>query len=120
MASILLVDDDPGFLELANMLLESAGHVVTKAPDGEDALEHLDSGSFELMITDIIMPKVEGIELIIKCRGGNPDLPILALSASKWETGNYLDNAKILGATSVMAKPIDPERFLDAVKQLLK
>ena len=68
MANILLVDDDQAILDIVGLWLENEGHTVVKAHDGEIALSSLDDKKFDVMITDIIMPKTEGIELIREIR----------------------------------------------------
>ncbi|MEK9677642.1 MAG: response regulator [Rhodospirillaceae bacterium] len=61
MPRILLVDDDQNFFEIVQALLEADGHEVTPAEDGEQALTALENAEFDLMITDIIMPKIEAL-----------------------------------------------------------
>jgi CheY-like chemotaxis protein len=119
MPRILLVDDDQNFVEIAQALLEAGGHQVTPAEDGEQALAALENTEFDLMITDIIMPKIEGIELIRKAKAGYPDLCIMAISARDKHSPIHLENAKNFGADDVMAKPIDPAGFMQAVAGLV-
>ncbi|PID30362.1 MAG: hypothetical protein CR982_01190 [Candidatus Cloacimonadota bacterium] len=80
MKNILVVDDDPGMRVLLFELFDDIGYFVTKAEDGIDALEKLGEKKFDLMITDINMPNMGGVELVSRCRSLYPNLPILAIT----------------------------------------
>jgi len=119
MPRILLVDDDTNFVEIAQALLEAGGHEVTPAKDGEQALAAMENAEFDLMITDIIMPKIEGIELIRKSKAIYPSMGILAISARDKHSPIHLTNAKNFGADEVMPKPIDPAGFIQTISELV-
>lgn len=119
MAKVLIVDDDQAILDIVEIWLEGEGHSVQKALDGDAALEQSDAEDFDLMITDIIMPKTEGIQLIIKIRKKHENMRIIAISGGKNKEGNYLDAAKKLGADSILSKPLEQTSFVNAVNDLL-
>ncbi len=79
-ARILLVDDNKSGLAARKTVLEELGHRTATATNGEDALEQLAQITFDLIVTDYRMPKMDGIELIRRARGVCPDLPVIMLS----------------------------------------
>ena len=80
MARILVIDDDPPLRKLTAIMLTRAGHDVDTARDGEEGTSFLEAGAYDLLITDLIMPNKEGIELIMECHRNMPGLPIIAVS----------------------------------------
>ena len=119
MANVLLVDDDQAILDIVGLWLENEGHTVVKAHDGEIALSSLDDKKFDVMITDIIMPKTEGIELIREIRRKRKKMGIVAISAGGKHGANYLNAAKSMGANTVISKPLEQEIIVSAVADLL-
>jgi len=83
MKKILVVDDNLMMRKLIVNLFRNEGYAFEEASDGIEALELIDREAFDLVITDIIMPKMEGIEFIIQARKKFPDLKIIAISGSK-------------------------------------
>jgi len=116
MANILLVDDDQFIRVHLGKVLESAGYVVTYATDGEAGLRAFDEGQFDLVITDLEMPKSNGLRLIREIRDIEPDIAVIAVSGKSPE---HLLLAQDYGATKVLAKPIKAERILYAVQAAL-
>ena len=86
-AQILVVDDDPSVREILGMLLMSAGYEVATADNGISAVSHLKSAIPDLLVTDLDMPQMSGVELISHVRSQHPTLPIVAMS------GNYQGDA---------------------------
>ena len=119
MANVLVVDDDQAILGVIEFWLSREGHSIYKAPDGEAALDQLSIEKFDLMVTDIIMPKTEGIQLIIEIRKTYENMNIIAISSVRKEAGNYLDAAKKLGANTILSKPLEQASFVSAVNALL-
>lgn len=107
MARILLVEDDPLVSKSLCMAMESKGHVVVTAENGDVGMRTFAEGGFDLVVTDIIMPDKEGIGLIIEIRRLSPDVKIVAISGGG-RTGNldFLTMARSLGATAILRKPI--------------
>jgi DNA-binding response OmpR family regulator len=122
MARILVIDDDEFVRSFVVRALERDGHEVKTAPEGEAGLELHRSASFDLLITDILMPGMEGIELIVALREENPGTPILAISGGGGVTGasGPLQDAQLLGADASLAKPFEVEALQRVVNGLLE
>lgn len=120
MASILLIDDDDAFCSVTAEILRQAGHTVNIARDGRTGLEHHRAKPHDLIITDIVMPTMEGLELIADLRHEAPRPRIIAISGnSNFSKPLYLPTARQLGAQCALAKPIHPDKLLEAVAAVL-
>jgi two-component system, chemotaxis family, chemotaxis protein CheY len=118
---LLVVDDDPEIRSTLKKLLELSGHQVELAASGREALQRLSEGGIELMITDIVMPDMDGLENLKTARSELPDLPIIAMSGGgSLKTENYLRLAQAFGARKVLQKPFDTQDLLKAVSELLE
>lgn len=101
------------------LLLQQAGHRVAEAGDGVAALRYLQKNSVEVVVTDVVMPDLDGLELIMKVRKDHPGLKILAVSGAGREgPGLYLNLAERFGADAVLLKPFAPERLIAEVGRL--
>lgn len=118
MAEILVIDDEPQMRRLIARILHGAGHTVHEANNGEEGIELFRRMRPVLVITDIVMPDVEGIEVIRALRQEAPTIPILAISGSGHPV--YLRAATGLGATTALAKPFRADELLSVVGQLLQ
>ncbi len=112
MARVLIAEDDQEDRIILGRILEGAGHHVYLTSDGEQALKvHLKRG-IDVVVTDLQMPKIHGLELIMKLRTLYPEAGIIAVSA----TGPLqLDMAEAVGATVTLSKPVDPDELVEAV-----
>lgn len=120
MAHILLVEDEPMLRRTLRAILEKAGHAVEEAADGEQAIEMFAATGAELIITDIVMPNKEGVELIRELRGIDAHVPIIAMSGGGATGGDlFLRLAGLLGATTTLPKPIRQATLLEAVGKSL-
>jgi CheY-like chemotaxis protein len=120
MAKILVIDDDAQVREMMSLVLTREGHTVTEAVDGEDGLRSTRSSSFEVVVTDIVMPNKEGLETIVELRRNMPGVKIIAISGGgRIAPTDYLSIAKRLGADRVFAKPVERRALLDAVSELV-
>lgn len=117
MAEILAIDDDAGMRNMLVRVLGASGHSVRAAADGDKGLALFREARPELVIIDIVMPKMEGIEAIRRLRQSAPALPILAISGSGQY--GYLRFATELGATASLEKPFGSEALLSLVSSLL-
>lgn len=119
MTKILLVDDDAGVRRTLGLHLTRRGHAVRQAVDGKDALEQIEGEPPDLLLTDLVMPEHEGVELITKVRRRWPDLPIIAMSGGgRVNTpGSYLSIAEALGARPLV-KPFALAELDEAIEQL--
>ncbi len=114
--SILVADDEPDLRELIQLTLEAAGHRVVTAADGRKASDALQREKFDLVITDVLMPERDGIELIREVRAKYPGLRIIVMTAGgQIARGDYLLVAKHLGAHVALAKPFKGQQIVDAV-----
>ena len=118
-ARILLIDDEEGVRSTARLILESAGHEVTEAEDGARGLALFQAGSFDLVITDLYMPRKEGIETIQDLVALGAKVPILAMSGAGGEDGGALVDAQLLGARATLSKPFTATELREAVDELL-
>jgi YesN/AraC family two-component response regulator len=120
MAKILVIDDEPSIAIMLKKMLEKAGHEIEIALNGNEGLNLVDKFQPELLITDIVMPEKEGLELIFDLRKKKPELKIIAISGGgRFQFGGYLNSAKHLGADRVFQKPLDHKEFIQAVSDLL-
>lgn len=117
---IVLVDDDTALRTALMTILQRAGHGVHGCTDGEDALRYIERHPVRLVITDLIMPHVEGIEMIVRLRKLRPRLRVIAMSGGgRLRPETFLDAAKSLGAWRVMTKPFSTPLFLETVQEAL-
>jgi YesN/AraC family two-component response regulator len=120
MANILLVDDEPLVIESLSNAITRKGHTVVTAANGVQGMEKFSEGKFDLVITDIIMPDKEGIELIMEMRRHCPGVKIVAISGGG-RTGNveFLKMATKLGAVASLKKPIRLAEFYKVLSESL-
>jgi CheY-like chemotaxis protein len=119
MATILLIDDEAEVRMLFQIVLEGAGHHVLTAESGPDGLRLLQHKEVDLILVDIFMPEMDGLEIIQLLHKSRPACKIIAMSGDSWEW-NYLDTAKHLGAHNTLKKPLNPQELLEAVSFQLK
>jgi len=117
MAEILLIDDDAQMRRVVARILREAGHSVHEAANGTEGLALFRRVRSDLVVSDIVMPETEGIELIRTLRQEAPALPILAVSGSP--TALYLQAATKLGASAALRKPFAADKLLAMVNTLL-
>ena len=120
MARILVVDDAEFLRIVFRRNLESAGHEVTEADNGVEAIAAQNAQPFDLVITDIVMPQKEGVETIIELRRAYPSLKIIAISSGgPSRNPDYLKLAEQFGADIVLSKPIPKDVLLEQVDACL-
>ena len=119
MANILTVDDSASMRQMVAFTLQSAGHDVAQASDGVDALQQAKDGNFNLIITDVNMPNMDGITLTRELRllKQYKYIPILTLTT---EAGTEKKaQGKAAGATGWIVKPFNPAQLLSTIKKVL-
>ncbi|MGI5177692.1 response regulator [Dactylosporangium sp. CA-152071] len=118
-ATVLVAEDDPDIRELFTMALESAGASVVAVTSGGEALEALRKDRFDLLVTDMWMPNISGLDLCKALRAdpATAKLPILMLSAYGRMRGR--EEAMMVGATEYMTKPIRPSVLVGKADALL-
>jgi DNA-binding response OmpR family regulator len=121
MARILLIEDDNEVRTMLRLTLIHFGHNVIEARNGKEGLELFKRANADLVITDIVMPEKEGLEVLIKLRAKQvPLVKIIAISGGgQQKAAEYLRLAKLMGAARVLAKPFSNEALLAAIDELL-
>ncbi len=121
MATILLVDDEDLLREGVREILEMSDHTVIEAGDGQQALEQFAVNNVDLVITDVVMPNMDGVDFVTKLRELFPEVPILTISGgSRVVSARFgLDSALLSGANASLTKPFNAKQLLEKVSQLL-
>ena len=118
MFKILVVDDDKNTLLLLSSVLENAHYEVVTATNGVEALEVIDREHIDLVVLDIMMPKMDGYEFTKELRAADNNLPILMVSAKQLPADKH--KGFLVGTDDYMIKPIDEEEMLLRIKALLR
>jgi DNA-binding NtrC family response regulator len=121
MARILAIDDDGAVCATVGVILERAGHQAVTAQDGRRGLKQLEADQFDLLLVDIFMPEMDGLETIRVVRKSRPKLPIIVMSGSieRAKMPDYLSFATKLGAIESLLKPFKPAALVDIVDRCL-
>jgi YesN/AraC family two-component response regulator len=120
MAKLLLIDDEPMLRSALRRALELHGHVVTEAGDGKEGLARFNPAVHEAIITDIVMPEMEGLGLLMEVRKRCPSAKVIVMSGGgAFKVGNYLQTAKLLGADAVLSKPFSCDEFVASLNEVL-
>lgn len=118
MFHILVVDDDKNTRLLFRAVLENAGYTVSTAVNGEDALKVMDQVHIDLVVLDVMMPKMDGYELTKLLRESNQNLPILMVSAKQLPIDKH--KGFEVGTDDYITKPVDDEEMILRIKALLR
>lgn len=120
MVKVLLVDDDELVRRVVRTFLERAGHQVAEAGNGVEGLEVFASEQPDIVLTDILMPRMNGLEMIVELRRLRPQIRVIAMtgSAHDGDADAMLLLARDLGASKTFRKPLDMTSLLGAVEQL--
>lgn len=120
MAKILIIDDEDPLRELLAELLEEAGHDVTQSADGRISGDADLISTMDVVVTDIMMPESDGIEVIRAVKSSNPSARVIAMSGGgRTVSMDMLPVARQLGADTVLYKPFKPSDFLDSIETML-
>jgi len=119
MASILAVDDSASMRQMVSFTLRGAGHDVQEAGDGVEALKIANQKKFDLVLSDVNMPNMNGIELVKELRqlADYKFVPVLMLTTES--AGDMKAQGKQAGATGWIVKPFNPEQLLSTIKRVL-
>lgn len=115
---ILLVDDEPNIIELAQLYLEREGYRTVSAADGQAALDAVDKHRPDLIVLDIMLPEIDGLEVCRKLRGKKDPVAILMLTARDEDIDKILGLE--LGADDYLTKPFNPRELVSRVKAILR
>ncbi len=118
--SLLIVDDSASMRQMVTFTLKDAGYDVVAANNGKDALTKLDGVRISMVITDLNMPEMDGIELIrqLRSRPGFKFTPIVMLTTESQESKKLA--GKQAGASGWIVKPFKPEQLVDTVRKFIK
>jgi PAS domain S-box-containing protein len=109
---ILVADDDAGISCTLKEMLEADGCEVETAENGEQALEALETSHFDLLLSDVVMPRMDGHELYLRVRKSYPDLPVLMMTAFHYDKDHIIKRSRMEGLEGVIfKKPVDPDRL---------
>ena len=116
MARVLVVEDEQTDRVILAGIIEGMGHSVYFAPDGEQAFKTYMRMSIDVVVTDLLMPRIDGIEFIVALRTLFPDAPVIAVSS---KGPDLLAAAISKGANAALSKPIDPPELAGAIHRVL-
>ncbi len=116
MAQILLAEDDDGMRTFLASALKRAGHEVAPVADGHQALRQLESATFDLLIADIVMPGIDGIELARRAMRSHPDLKVLFITGF---AAVAMNAQREIASTKVLSKPFHLRELVDNVERIL-
>ena len=119
MTAILTVDDSASIRQAIKIALSSEGYDVTEAGDGAEGLSKAGAGNFDLIITDLNMPVMDGLTMIrqLRAKPAHAGVPILFLTTESAD--DIKSQAKAAGATGWLTKPFNPELLVRVVKKVL-
>ena len=113
---VLLIDDEAMVRKIVRKMLERQGHVVAEAENGRIGLAKLREYSFDLVVTDVVMPEIEGLEVLTKVRQDQPSLPVVVMSGTGHALAlRSLEIASKLGTTAVLQKPFASDALAQAI-----
>jgi two-component system OmpR family response regulator len=118
LATILVVDDEPSIRSLLSRFLTKAGYRVSESTDGRDALEQLRQSKVDLLILDIVMPGMDGLEVLRALRRDVAGLKVIVMSGAF--DGRFLRTAEMLGARATLQKPMKLSLVLETVRTVLE
>jgi len=117
---ILIVDDDDMMREFIIELLNVNDFTTTEADNGKTGLKSFRENAPDLVVTDIIMPEMEGISFIRELRNINKDIPIIAMTGNvHGRMDEFLEISEKIGADAVLRKPVKNEELLNAINSLI-
>lgn len=117
--SILVIDDSSAIRQSVSFILEQAGYSVVEAADGQLGLQQAGAAAFDLILTDVNMPNMDGITFVRKVRElpSHKFTPVVVLTTES--QGSKMEEGKSAGATGWIVKPFDSEKLLGVVKKLI-
>ncbi|MDP6976975.1 MAG: response regulator [Myxococcota bacterium] len=117
---ILVVDDDTGICHSLQEILVNSGCTVETANDGVEAMECVAAGEFDLLLTDVVMPRMDGHELYLTLKEQRPDLPVLMMTAFHYDKDHIIKRSRMKGLEGVIfKKPLDPDRLREVICETL-
>ena len=118
-ASILTVDDSASIRLTTRVALSNAGYQITEAVDGMDGIAKLNGGQFDLIVTDLNMPNMDGLTMIRELRKMPAHMGVPVIFLTTESDNDMKQQAKAAGATGWLTKPFDPESLVKIVRKVL-
>lgn len=115
---VLVVDDEPSITDLVNLILTEKGYEVSIANDGKQGLKQFESVEPDLVITDIVMPDMEGIEFIKALVKKKKDISIIVMSGNIVGM-KFLKTARLFGAKAALTKPFTTQELIETIDRIL-
>ncbi len=117
--SILIIDHDPQVRGLLRQTLEGAGFRVVEVCDGRDGIEQYERAPTDMIIVELLLPDIDGLDVMLELSWDYPDLKVLAITHGRGHL-DFLDVAKKFGACQTLKKPLRPDQLLRAVRAVLQ
>lgn len=117
MAKILVVDDQESMRHIISVMLEEKGHVVVRAEDGAEAFDEFQNGSFDLIVADVNMPKLDGLAFLQKVKAVKPTTKVIFVTGTLAETVKL--GAEKSGLDGLIIKPFEKSAALDVIAKVL-
>lgn len=118
MTTVLIIDDNPADLDQMNLILQDAGFSTLLQPDGIHILDFLHDHQPDLIMLDLVMPQMNGIEILRELKGKYPDIPVIMCSAAGLEQVVAL--ALRVGASGYVVKPYCKEDLLQTIRNIIE
>ena len=118
MSKILLVDDEPGLLLFIARLIKANGHDALTATDGVEALKIVKETEVDLVLTDLRMPRMDGMTLLREIKALKPTMPVILLTA--YASAETELESKEIGAYEYRSKPFNVDKILDTINNALQ
>ncbi len=115
---VLVVDDEPSITDLVSLILTEKGYEVSIANDGNQGLKQFESVEPDLVITDIVMPDMEGIEFIKALVEKKKDIPVIVMSGNIVGM-KFLKTARLFGAKAALTKPFTTQELIETIDRIL-
>jgi DNA-binding NtrC family response regulator len=120
MKHILVIDDDEKIRVVFERFLRGKGYLVNCAADGREGLRRMDAEPPDLVVTDIMMPNTDGLEVVLSMRDKHPDIPVVAISGGMHAMPmDFLPLVRKFGACKVFYKPVELDDLLEGVRELI-
>lgn len=119
MTKVLLAEDNEAVRFALALALKKAGFDVSEAKNGNEVMDNDGLDDIDVVVTDILMPEKDGIELLMELRERAPDLPVIAISGGgRISSLNYLETASAMGAVAVFNKPFNEKFLIEKIESL--
>jgi len=118
---VLIVDDDLGICQSVKEILEAAGCIVATANDGAEGLRRVESQPLDVVLSDVVMPEMDGYELYTTMRKTHPELPVLMMTGFHYDRDHVIKRSRLEGLEGVIfKKPVDPHRLIEVIRETVR